>query len=87
MLSVYNQTYVKHLRLKLCIFLIRSDKPQEILCSGKPRLRIVYYKTHVVEIVLVALITICGDHRELCYQFHTLSENILNAYIIRIIII
>ena len=87
MLRVYNETYIKNLSLKLSILLVRSYQSEEVFRSRKSRLWIVYYKTHVMEIVLISLITICSNNRKLRYKFHALTKYILYLYVVWIVVV
>ena len=87
MLHMKHQCHIKHLCLQLCILLIRPQHTKEILCRGKLRVRSVNIHTRIIFIMIICVISIYRDHREIGNQLHTLTDIVLNGRICRIRII
>ena len=71
-LHVEYKCHIKHLRLQIRIFFIRTEHSQNILCRRKIVIRTMNIKTLISFIMIICMITVYRKHREYTDQHQAL---------------
>ena len=87
MLRVKHKRDVKHPRFKRAVRAVRPQNAQQILRSGKRRVRRVYVQALSLVVMIICLVAVYRQHWEQGDQLQALTQNIRDTDIISTVVI